>query len=266
MHSWLRSLNKLWQAKNLKQNPSLPKEGDLWHLSLQARAPDWRSEEVAALLAYEHAHQRCVVSDHRGHYWQTLILGADLNAGQLLLDEFFPAPPAEVLAGHEPITLQLVGRPGTLELEVRLLKQQWVSGQCAYLASIVNKQFSESRNQTPSAKFVRSQAPQAQLLLPLIPLLKGHVTELSRRGFTMTVYTHAKPELTARSGDCQLRFSDQFLLKTTAQIKRLQFSRRPCCHLQVHAQFQQLSTEQQDNLGQFLRSCTGTPRAEECAA
>lgn len=266
MHSWLQSLNKLWQTKKTKGDLARAHARSPWQLSPQPNSPDWRPEEAAAILAYEHALQRCAASDHRGHHWQTMVLGADLNAGQILLDEFFPAPPAEVLAGQVPITLQLVGRPGVLEVEVRLMKPQWVSGQRAYLATVLGKQFTDNRTQIPSVQFARNQAPQAQLLLPLTPLLKGHVTELSRGGFTMTVYAHAKPELLARIGDCQLRFSDQFLLKTTAQVKSLQFNRKPCCHLQVHGQFQQLSNEQRDNLKQFLLNCSRTPLAEECAA
>lgn len=266
MHSWLQSLNKLWPTKDIKLDSNNKIQGNPWQLSLQAHTPDWQDGEVAALMAYEHAHQRCAATDHRGQYWQTLILGADLNAGHLLLDEFFPAPPAEILAGEVPITLQLVGQPGILEVEVRLTKPYWISGQRAFVGTVIGKQFSENRNLCPSVRFARGQAPQGQLLLPLSPLLKGHVTELSRGGFSMTVYTHAKPELLARIGDCQLRFSDRFLLKTSAQVKSMQFSRRPCCHLQVHGQFQQLSNEQSDNLKQFLLSCSDSALREGCAA
>lgn len=214
----------------------------------------WNALETQALLRCEDSTTICTVTDQgRNSPLQTVVLGCDPAANQVLLDDFFPRPASSPLGGR--FQLHLPMQDGLLLLDVLVRDEIGVAPTPAYVAEIVNKTTVSDRRLSPRLRFSSALAPRIDLLVPLSPQLRGHLLDLSEDGLAMVHYGATKPTLFAKSGECRIQFDEYFVLRAQVQIQQVKACRKPFHHTVIRIRFNGLTACEKDRLGAFVRDC-----------
>lgn len=249
MH-WLKISSWLLKARHHQSMLQEPQPLDL----AQAVAPrlPWCQKELALLLSAQQSGRPCY-AERRGSdlTMQSLILGFDVDSNQLLLDEFVPSPAAGVI--DRQLTVHLASSTAVLQLQVLVTGRVRIGAHAALATTVLCKSFVDGPKSEPSVVFNRQQAPAIDLLLPMNPLLRGQVLELSSEKLLISAPVTDRPSLYTRNGQCRIRFAEQFSLQCAVKIKSLRFVRKPSRHSIVHASFEDLTKEQTEQLTYFTR-------------
>lgn len=221
---------------------------------------DWSGDEAGILLRAERnkpfCHAKFVNTEEQ---FQTVLLGFDLKADQILIDEFFPVPKSSLL--NTRFELTITAPEGLLVLEVTTKEKVYMDSQPSFVLSVLSKKRVNDRRLNPRIQFTRNIAPKIELIIPMSGLIKGHLIDLSTEGLTMNFFGAQKPQLMSSSGECTLHFSDQVKLRVKMRIKQVSFSRKPCSHTMLRMLFRQTSDTQNDQLHAFIQSFEALTKA-----
>lgn len=245
-HKFLQFFKKTFGAT---QEPSPTDHDD----PQQVNGGNWSRAEITALVMYQRRHTRCTVTSCTSErQWQTVILGFDLTNGEILLDEFFPAPPATVIAGEQELSLILTAEQGLMELKLRIVRRIGTGRHASLLAKTHQHALHPCHRTGLSMEFARHLAPRIEFLVPMVPLIKGHISQLSPDGAVLDCYMAEKPKLVTFEGHCSINFDDRFQIDTSAKVHQVHFSRSPYRHCQIHLIFDGLTPEQRNQITAFL--------------
>lgn len=247
MH-WLKTISWLFSAQHHQlQKPQSPEAAPPTMASLP-----WCQKELALLLSAQQSGRPCY-AQYQGSdvTMQSLILGFDVGSDQLVLDEFVPSPAAGVI--DRQLIVRLGSATALLQLQVLVTGRMTFGAHGALAAKVICKTFNETPIQARPVVFSRQHAPAIDLLLPMNPLLRGQVLEISTDELLISAPASAKPSLYTRKGQCKIRFAEQFSLQCAVTIKSLRFVRKPSRHSIVHATFEGLTDEQSEQLAYFTR-------------
>ena len=256
MRDWFVGWQKLFGKADLKTitiSPSSLLPTQHWDLPT-APVLRWTAGETRVLLDAEQSKTICSISDHsRDTPMQTVVLGCDPSAHQVLLDDFFPRPLVSPVGGR--FKLQLPMGQGLLLLQLVVRDEIRVAATPAYVAEVVDKMVVKDRRQNQRLQFSSASAPRIDLLVPFSPRLRGHLLDLSEGGFAMVYYGASKPKLFTRSGDCRIDFDQNFVLRTTVQVLQVRPRRKPFHHTVIRVRFSDLSSAERDRIAAFIHEC-----------
>lgn len=245
-----------WFSK-LKARVSISAGADVHAKALQPstgqRRPrlEWTPTELSILShAAKHSCLCYGVCDEYNASLQSVILGVDVDENQLLLDEFFPSPAMGLIDAN--LTLSLNTPTGALYLGITIVRRVAFAGGPALVAHITAKSTHQTVIQTATVAFAKDQAPAIELLLPMTPMMCGHVVELSPTGLSMYCAATRRPSLFTHSGECKITFSEHFRLKANVRIQHVAFSRKPFRHSLLRITFCSLPADQKEQLQAFL--------------
>lgn len=211
----------------------------------------WSEAEIEALTTAKRKTLFCYASSASlPNVLQSVVLGLDLNRNRILLDEFFPSPAAGVM--ERTLDLSVPTSDGFLHLEVEIVDKLVRSAHPSLVAKVLSKRFSHGRNAAAKLTFAEGRGPAIALLIPMVPLMRGHVIELSHEGLIASVPQAHRPTLHTRAGACSLFIDGGLEVKTKVQVRQLFFHRKPFRHSSVHLKFEQLQTEQREQLIAFI--------------
>lgn len=233
--------------------PPLPALTQRWDLCTTP-ALHWSAGETRVLLDCEEKKTICSINDHaKDTPMQTVVLGCDPTAHQVLLDEFFPRPAVSPVGGR--FQLQLPMGTGLLLLQVVVRDEIGVAPTPAYVAEVVDKRVLKDRRQSQRLQFSSATAPRIDLLVPFSPRLRGHLLDLSEGGFAMVYYGVNKPKLFTRAGDCRIDFDDRFILRAKVQVQQVRPRRKPFHHTVIRIRFSELPAADKDRISAFIHDC-----------
>lgn len=249
MH-WLKTISRLLSAQNHRRE--LHERQPLEFINPTGPTLTWCQKELVLLLTAQQSgrpcYGRCQGSDLT---MQSVILGFDVANNQLMLDEFVPSPAAGVI--DRLLTIRLASAAASLQLQVLVTGRITFGAHAALAATVICKSFERAREPEPAVFFTAQQSPSIDLLLPMNPILRGRVLELSTERLLISAPVTNKPSLYTRQGQCQIQFAKQFHLQCTVKINNLRLLRKPNRHSLVHATFADLTEEQTEQLGYFIR-------------
>lgn len=214
----------------------------------------WTSGETRVLLDCEEQKTICAITDHtRETPMQTVVLGCDPTAHQVLLDDFFPRPKVSPVGGR--FQLQLPMGVGMLLLQVVVRDEIGVAPTPAYVAEVVDKRVLKDRRLSQRLLFSSASAPRIDLLVPFSPRLRGHLLDLSEGGFAMVYYGASTPKLFTRAGECRIDFDEHFVLRAKVQVQQVRPRRKPFHHTVVRIRFSELTASERDRISAFIDEC-----------
>lgn len=212
----------------------------------------WSSEELEALLFCEQHKPLCSV--HNLHdaesSAQTLLIGCDIFAGRLLLDEFFPQ--INHTSTGSAIKLILPAKAG--RLHVRAIVEERVDTQklpCV-LACITDKYYLADRRVWPRTHFAATEQPAIKLSLPMQHERPGRLLNVSASGFLMSIPALDKPFHSGETGQCHIQFHEQFRLRAKVKVQSVRLLRKPYRHTVIRGIFLDLTDVERERLSQFV--------------
>lgn len=217
----------------------------------QRLLPDWAPEEIDALLDAARYSRLCYATcEQYNAPLQSVVLAFDMNENQLLLDEFFPSPATGLIDTN--LTLTLSTPVGALYLEVKVTQRVTFAGGPALVARVYSKGVHPDIRQSARVAFAKGQAPAIELLLPMTPLMRGHVVDLSPNGLLMCCPSARRPNLFTHKGECKVMFDEHFRLRANVRIQHARFIRKPFRHSMLRVAFCNLPADQKEQLAAFL--------------
>lgn len=262
MREWFISWQKLFgkvEHENKTPTESPQPFTQSWDLPAMPTL-QWTAGETRVLLGCEKQKTICAITDHvRESPMQTVVLGCDPAAHQVLLDDFFPRPSVSPVGGR--FQLQLPMGTGLLLLQVVVRAEIGVAKTPAYIAEVVDKMEVKDRRLNQRLQFNSASAPRIDLLVPFSPRLRGHLLDLSEGGFAMVYYGADKPKLFTRTGECRIDFDERFVLRAKVQVQQVRSRRKPFHHTVIRIRFSELTTAEKDRIRAFIQDClAGTTR------
>lgn len=211
----------------------------------------WTPEEVDALLTAEkHSHFCYATCPGHSATMQSVVLGFDLSSEQILLDQFFPTPASGLT--DQILTVTLPTTAGTLSLDIDIKEKIVFAGSAALVANIQRKSLHKDQHQLRQVVFDKKHAPAIELLLPMTPLMSGHIVNLSEHALLMSCPARERPNLFTHDGECKIVLNDQVTFKARVRIKQVHFNRKPFRHNMVRLIFRDLSADQLEQLREFI--------------
>jgi hypothetical protein len=246
LNKWQRWLHKPSKASDV---PFAPGRWDL----IQQQPPAWETSELALVYECERRTTLCTVtSEATGETLQTVVLGFEPAKHRLLLDEFFPS--RQRPAAGEKFQVSLPSKCGGLILEVAVRNIISPDQNPAYVVEVLDKKRINDRRLQPRVTFDGHSGPSVDLLLPLIPAMRGRLLDLSAKGGAVQCFGPQKPQLYSRRGQCRIHFSDAFVLTADIQVAQVRFHKQPCRHMVFRTRFQQLPLKAQEQLLVFIHA------------
>lgn len=221
----------------------------------------WTSAETRVLLDCEEQKTICAITDcTRSLLRQTVVLGWDLAAHQVLLDDFFPRPTVSPLGGRFQLQLPMGAKALLLQLVVR--DEIGIAATPAYVAEVVDKRVLGDDHLSKRLQFSGTSAPKVDLLVPFSPHLRGHLVNLSEDECTMMYYGADTPKLFTRAGECRIDISERFVLRAKVQVQQVHPCRKPFRHTLIRIRLSELPAADRDRLHALLQCLAGTTNVD----
>jgi hypothetical protein len=225
-----------------------------WNLSATP-ALQWTSAEARVLLDCEVQKTICAITDYTcSQLRQTVVLGWDLAAHQVLLDDFFPRPTGSPVGGRFQLQLPMGAKAVMLQLVVR--DEIGIAAAPAYVAEVVDKSVLGDAHLSKRLEFSGASAPKVDLLVPFSPHLRGHLVNLSEDECSMVYYGADTPKLFTRAGECRIDISERFVLRAKVQVQQVRPRRKPFRHTLIRIRFSELPATDRDRLRALLNGVT----------
>lgn len=225
---------------------------------------DWDATEVAALTTAMQRSLFCYASCPASAVpMQSVILGFDSDTSHILLDEFFPLPASGVF--DQSIDISVPCHEGFLHLNVVIVDRLKRADNCALIAKIVQRRVDQQRSTLAKVTFAEGAGPTVDVLVPLVPFMRGKVTELSIDGLIASIPQLQKPVLHTRRGSCSLVLEFGLKIQAKVSVKEISFHRKPFRHSLVHLKFDPLQAEQRDQLMLLIAQFSTTEDRTEAA-
>ncbi len=213
--------------------------------------------QIRALLRAidQHQHLRVALENGASEFSaQSILLGADLDNGLLLLGETLPCISPLFKHHQTPRRCWLQVKCGERYLVLEARPQQLEHG--LLTVELLGAHWSENRRWHSRLIFADLQGPSAELIREFSANLKGHLRDLSRGGAAIDFWSKAPADTVAKQSPLKVRlsFNSHFDVITEARVIDRQLIRRPSCHTRLRLQFAPLDAVQDAQISYFIDS------------
>lgn len=248
MRTLIKNLYRFLQRPDPAPQQSL---AETYRLFLDSNTAPWTARQTMIILHNEAEKLPCYLHSRNGDFYsQTLILGLDLDANTLLLDE--PFPKTEQLKANTATELVLRTHLGSLALGLSAVEHLDLATGPALLCQILDKRTLVDRRLTPRTYFDAASRPQAQVLAPLVGLVRGSVLDLSCGGFAISLPSREKPPGPTINCECSIQLASHMRLRLLGKVISQRSYRKPYKHRVVRFKFVNLNDTQRDQLLLFV--------------
>ena len=210
-------------------------------------------------ICRKHTMVQIIIPESR-EYYQTMMIGFDIDTKEILLAGIYPAPKVALLDQLHDTEIWLQSHINDQYLKIIAKPLQFLSHGELLSAELISTELTHNRRWTNRATFASSSGPEVELFLHRSANRKSRIVNLSAEGLCIECYGHdlrseARPN---KKIGVEITFNDNFTLRTRIHIKQCTFKRTPCCHSLVRATFEHKDRIIHHQLQDFVNYCVET--------
>ena len=205
------------------------------------------AHEEMMLRKYCIAQKRCYLRmEGIKHRYQSIIIHYDHR--QIVLDELFPKIASHVLDGMRA-TLELHDDSSYACVSFNIVFKRSLSDTHFTIAKIVTAKSRQDRRSSARLIFKEHYAPPVKLMIPMMTVLQGKVSNLSTGGALITSEDMSLARLqighnySALDAECQITFANDVKFDCTARLYLIDLQRYPKLTAKFRLSFGNLSEE-----------------------
>ena len=187
-----------------------------------------------------------------GRSYQSMLLGANLIDGELLISELFPAPSIYDLSAMKNRFFWLKIKTENQYLFIKVIATEITSTD--NVVKILKAFMSNNQRWQPRASFHTRTGPKIELQPKETSLQKGWLQNISRDGGLIELYGMNTKDMVRKHEKFTVafQFSNEFTPKWRIKIVEASFLRQPCCHLRLRFKFENLNTMEKSQISEFV--------------
>lgn len=213
------------------------------------------TKNIEALIQMQASHTlvRVIIPDTLDQL-QSVVVGFDAYAEEMLLGGIYPQPSAENDALLKRKDFWIQNNFEGQFINVLVSYQNQIPNSDLVLVKIKDTNITDTRRWSPRVGFAPHKGPSTVISSRFGSWYDGYVKNISHHGALIEVFGQdLKSEwFGSNNVNVSIQFHEDFKISSAARVRQISCRRKPCFHSAVRIQFAPLPSETQNMLNQFV--------------